>query len=130
MHAACRRCCNVSLKAMNKALLIIDKCDENKAQGLIDLGYPENEMYLDHMMEWMQDWNWPVARVLQPFLAELGDPIVSRIQRVLEGNDSIWKYWCILCLINEMPIQSAMKLKPSLACIIHEKTATPIQFTG
>ena len=107
---------------MNQALLIIDKCDEDKAQALVDLGYPGNEPYLDHMFTWMQDWNWPVARVLQPFLASLGDPMVSRIQTVLEGNDSIWKYWCILCLINEMPIESAMKLKPSLESLISSPT--------
>lgn len=99
---------------MNPDLLIQEKFDEDKARALIELGYPRNEEYLGHMLECMQDYNWPVAIVLQPYLAGLGEPIVPHIKRVLEGEDAIWKYWCIRCLINEMPIDSARLLRSHL----------------
>ena len=101
-------------QGMTPDLLIQEKLDEERAQALIELGHPRNEEYLDHMLEWMQDYNWPVAQVLQPYLARLGKPMVPRIRAVLEGDEAIWKYWCILGLINEMPIEAARLLRPQL----------------
>ncbi len=35
------------------------------------------------------------------FLASLGDVVVPEIRKVLDGDDLIWKYWCIR-LIGQM----------------------------
>jgi hypothetical protein len=45
-------------------------------------------------MSWLQDYNWPVAHVLAPFLRGMGpvDPLVAVVRAILDGDDSVWKY--------------------------------------
>jgi hypothetical protein len=46
-------------------------------------------------VEWLQDYNWPVALVLAPFLASIGAPLVPHVRHVLDSNDDVWKYWIV-----------------------------------
>jgi hypothetical protein len=39
------------------------------AQAAIDIGYPGVAPILPQLLEWLQDYNWPVAHMLAPFLA-------------------------------------------------------------
>ena len=82
-------------------LLIRSRFYVDRADRLIEMGYPRVAPYIPNMLEWIQDMNWPVAQKLAPFLAALGEPVVPEIQRILAGDDMIWKYWCV-GLIGEM----------------------------
>jgi hypothetical protein len=44
-----------------------------------------------HLLEWLQDRNWPVFDRVVKRLSLVGDKIVDPICVVLSGNDSIWK---------------------------------------
>ena len=79
------------------------KFETEKIEALILLGYPAVEPIIRDLMEWIQDMNWPVARVLQPFLASIGAPLEPYIREVLKTDDEIWKYWVILDIIGESP---------------------------
>lgn len=46
---------------------IRDKFDEKNAKIIIALGYPENRDYLSHLLSWLKDMNWPVAKIIQPY---------------------------------------------------------------
>ena len=81
---------------------IQDKHDLASAQRLVKLGYPDVAAYLPVMLEWIQDINWPVARILAPFLASVGAPMIPHLWRVLRSDDQIWKYWCISEVIAHM----------------------------
>ena len=76
-------------------LLPSTKSDTDKAKAVVSLGFPAVEPALPSLMEWMQDINWPVAQVLQPFLAHIGAPLEPHIRVVLQSDDEIWKFWVL-----------------------------------
>jgi hypothetical protein len=82
-----------------RRLLPTDKCDTDRAQLLVERGYPAVAPILHQLIEWLQDYNWPVAQALQPFLASIGTPLIPEIRRVLQTDDEIWKYWVVSCLL-------------------------------
>lgn len=100
--------------------LITSKFDIDRAERLIAMG-PSVAPYIPHMMEWIKDMNWPVANRLFPFLASLGAAVVPEIQRVLSGDDLIWKYWCIT-LIGELPSESAEFFRTELERLVNMAT--------
>lgn len=85
-------------------LLPENKFDLARATAAVEAGYPAVAPILPELLEWLQDCNWPVAHVLAPFLASIGEPLVPHVKRVLESDDDIWKYWVICRLINPSPI--------------------------
>lgn len=94
--------------------LPIDKHDLDNAQLLINLGFPTVKPVLPRLFEWIQDINWPVAKVILPFLASLGGKCEKEIQTVFQSNDGMWKYWVISELIGSMPNEEEVKFLPLL----------------
>ncbi|MBV9852871.1 MAG: DUF5071 domain-containing protein [Armatimonadetes bacterium] len=82
-----------------RGLLPQTKSDTDKAQALVSLGYPAVAPVLPELVEWLQDINWPVAQVLEPFLAGIGLPLLPQVRRVLATEDGTWKYWVLSCLV-------------------------------
>lgn len=80
-----------------------DKIDTDCAEALIRLGYPKVEPVLAELLEWMQDFNWPVAQTLRPFLAEIGAPLAPYVRTIYETDDGLWKYWVTICIVAESP---------------------------
>lgn len=78
-----------------RSLIPMDKSDTTRAEELVARGYPAVAEVLPSMLEWVQDLNWPVARVLAPFLAGIGAPLASPIRSVLKTTDETWK-WSVL----------------------------------
>jgi hypothetical protein len=83
------------------ALLPQDKFDVGRAEAVIAAGYPAVAPLLPALIEWMQDANWPVARVLAPFLAGIGRPMEDHVRQVLWTTDEIWKYWVFECIVGK-----------------------------
>lgn len=90
------------------------KADLERAQAAVKAGYPAVEPILGELVEWLQDYNWPVAHVLAPFLESLGTPLVPHISRVLQTDDYIWKYWVITLLLPSLPEAAAAGFRPEL----------------
>ena len=72
-----------------------DKSDIDTAQAAVAAGYPTVAPVLADLIEWLQDYNWPVAQVL----ASIGRPMIEPIEHVFTTDDKIRKYWMIVCLI-------------------------------
>src|SRR4051794_23281462 len=53
-----------------------NKFDLKRAQAAVEVGYPAVAPILPELLEWLQDYNWPVAHILAPFLASIGEPLV------------------------------------------------------
>lgn len=86
------------------------KYDLERAHAAVAAGYPAVEPILAELLEWMQDINWPTARILQPFLATIGEPLVPHITAIFQTDDEIWKYWIINSLIMESrPLAAAFR---------------------
>lgn len=96
------------------ALLPQGPDDVERARALIDLGYPAVAPVLPTLMAWVQDMRWPVARIIAPFLASLGDEVLPEVHRVLSSNDVVWKYWCLWAIVRELPTPALEELRPVL----------------
>lgn len=84
-----------------KSLIPLDKHDIERAEAVIDLGYPTIDPILPELLEWLQDMNHPVAGVLAPFLASIGRPLIPHIRHIMKTDDGIWKYWIIKQIIRD-----------------------------
>ncbi len=86
------------------------KFETEKIDALIRLGYPAVQSLLPELMTWVQDMNWPVARVLQPFLVSIGAPLEPYIRDVLKTDDENWKYRIFSDIIgNSRPLLEIFK---------------------
>jgi hypothetical protein len=79
-----------------------NKFDTETARLACRAGFPAVEPVLYELLEWLQDYNWPVAHELFPFLASIGEPLAHHIRRVFAGDDYTWQYW-VCALIRESP---------------------------
>lgn len=94
-----------------------DKFDTSTAEALVasgDAADPE-------LLEWVQDLNWPVARVLAPFLASAGGIVAPGIRRVLESNDETWK-WSLISGVVANSKELIALLRPELNRIANAPT--------
>ncbi|HKC66389.1 MAG TPA: DUF5071 domain-containing protein [Pyrinomonadaceae bacterium] len=85
------------------SLIPRSKFDLKRAEAAVAAGYPAVNPILPQLLEWLQDYNWPVAHVLAPFLAKIGTPLIPHIRHVLASDDDIWKYWVLSCIVAESP---------------------------
>lgn len=79
------------------------KSDLETARAALEAGYPEVDPILGELLSWIQDINWPVAGILLPFLVSIGKPLSPHIAAALSGDDPMWKYWIISCVIEACP---------------------------
>lgn len=83
------------------SLLPNDKHDTAKAEALVALGYPTISIVVPDLLEWVQDLNWPVARIILPFLNQVGTPLASDLRAIIQGSDDTWKYSVLCGLVGE-----------------------------
>ncbi|RBL80386.1 hypothetical protein DDE05_51620 [Streptomyces cavourensis] len=70
------------------------------AEIIVASGYPAVHAQLPALLVWMQDINWPVARVLAPFLASIGAPLADHVRTILASDDPIWTYNVLAYLVS------------------------------
>ena len=91
------------------------KSDIESAHALVALGYPAVAPRLPHLLEWVQDGNWPVAKALAPFLAAIGRPILPAAREVLrQTDDPSWKWFLIEDVLTRMDPAAVRELRPDL----------------
>jgi hypothetical protein len=86
-----------------QAQIPLHKTDIARAEAAVRYGYPAVAPILPQLLEWLKDINWPVAHVLAPFLASIGNPLVPHIEHIFHTDDEIWKYWIIRAIIYNSP---------------------------
>jgi hypothetical protein len=86
-----------------RTLIPKDKFDTGRAEQVVAAGYPAIEPILPELLEWIQDCNWPVARILAPFLGTIGAPLIPYIRKILATDDTMWKYWTLSYLVQGSP---------------------------
>ena len=79
------------------------KFDIETARLASRAGFPAVEPVLYELLEWIRNYNWPVAHELFPFLASIGEPLAPHIRQVFASDDYIWQYW-ICGLFRESPV--------------------------
>jgi len=86
-----------------------NKMDVQRAEAAVAAGYPTVEPILMELLEWIQDYNWPVAYVLRPFLATVGMPLEHHLRKILRGDDDIWKYYVMEIVENSRELTIALR---------------------
>jgi len=84
------------------------KHDVKRARALVKLGYPAVSPVLPEILQWMQDYNWPVAHVIFPFLVSIGEPLAPYVRDVLATDDTMWKVWFIHIVGASPPLADAL----------------------
>ena len=95
------------------ALIPTTKFETEKASALVQLGFPAVEPVMPQILEWLQDLNWPVGHIFQPFLVRIGEPLAPYIRTVLAGEDDGWKY-SLLRVVVDQSVELASVLRPEL----------------
>ena len=103
--------------------LIRSKSDLDNANRLVEMGHPAVTPVLSHMVEWIQDMNWPVAHVVAPFLGSLGDAMVPEVRKVLDSDDLIWKYWMISEVVARLPTDIVAVFRSDLERLAYHSTS-------
>lgn len=105
-----------------EAFIPTDKDEVAKARKLIAMGYPAVLPVLPEIFEWVEDANWPVARIFLPFLAGIGAPLAAQVRYVLQSQDEQWKQVVLTHVV--APSEAlAHALTVDLHRLIHAPTA-------
>ena len=97
-----------------KELIPKDKSDFSNIDKLYGLTDEEIKPIIYELLEWLQDYNWPVAQKLVPVLNEREDLVFPYISTILNGNDNMWKYWIMELLIPNFTKKHKEELKEDL----------------
>jgi Domain of unknown function (DUF5071) len=76
--------------------MIKDKCDTEGVEKIIALGYPANKPYLDDLLSFTCDPNWPVAGPIHKYFRSLGKKEVERVKNTASNADSLWWRYSII----------------------------------
>ncbi|MNO33037.1 hypothetical protein D3C76_230430 [compost metagenome] len=96
---------------------------DGAAETVVCLGYPRVKSILPGLLEWIQDRNWPGARLISVFLREIGDPMIPCVKDVLNqhSDDQEWVYWIFEVLINHWNTKQVLQIQEDLIKISQEK---------
>jgi hypothetical protein len=95
------------------------KFDVEAARRAVEAGWPAVEPIFPELLAWVEDYNWPVARVLAPFIADIGTPVVPYLRPILDGDDAIRQYWILTTVLSHAtaPVIAELRLQiERLAC--------------
>lgn len=82
-----------------RKLLPKDKEDVDFINELNCKNIDEIREIIPELLIWMQDGNWPQAKLIANYLSPHINEIENEIVSILNGNDPIWKYWTLSSLI-------------------------------
>ena len=77
------------------------KFDFEACDRLFKASNNDIKKHLPELLEWLQDMNWPVARLVLKRIKVMNKDLAQPIKNILNGGDGIWKYYIITNLISE-----------------------------
>ena len=103
-----------------KDLVPKDKHDISNINKLYNLSDEEMKPIVYNLLEWIQDYNWPVAQELVPLLKERENIIFPYMSDILRGDDFMWKYWIMDLIIPDFSIEHKNALKDDILVLIND----------
>jgi hypothetical protein len=82
-----------------RSIIPAHKDDQDAISELAKAEEAQIMLAADELLGWMQDGNWPVSLPIGELLAPHVDKLAPKIVRILQGNDSAWKYCCVRFLL-------------------------------
>lgn len=126
-----------------------DKSDNSHIAQISKLTAEEIAPIMVSLLEWVQDYNWPISRDVIPIIIQFQDVALPHISKILQhepqifatlypeqidgkvvpmhyGHVDIWKYWLISCVIPYFSHSNQKKLLPLIQRIALHPTASEI----
>lgn len=103
-----------------KDLVPKNKHDVSNINKLYSLTDDEMKLIVYDLLEWIQDYNWPVAQELVSVLKEREDIIFPYMSDILRGDDFMWKYWIMDLIIPDFSIEHKNALKDDILLLIND----------
>ena len=97
-----------------RELLPKNKFDNSNINRLFLLTDEEIKPIIYELLEWTQDYNWPIAKEIIPVLLEREDLIFPYIREILQSNDEEWIYWIIKLLLPSFSASHKNMLKDEI----------------
>jgi Domain of unknown function (DUF5071) len=91
-----------------------DKFDLDAVAQFVAAGFPAIAPFLDDLVIWVADGNWPVARPVAELLVLTGVGALPALRQVLQGSDAIHQYFMLLLVVNRLPPDIATALRGDL----------------
>lgn len=108
-------------------LLPVTKIDVATAKKILILPHEEVEKIIPFLLVWLKDINWPVAKVLSPYLAIKGSLVKNDIIKIFKGNDVMWKYWILVELVDVQDLKLAKLIKDELLLLTSDNNDASLQ---
>ena len=90
------------------------KGDLDTARSAVAAGYAQLKPVIPEILQWHQDYNWPVAHILSDLYRDADDDIIPHLERVLQSDDWCWKYWVVSDIIPQIGKSAARHFLPEL----------------
>ena len=97
-----------------RELLPKNKFDNSNINRLFLLTDEEIKPIIYELLEWTQDYNWPITKEIIPVLLEREDLIFPYIREILQSNDEEWIYWIIKLLLPSFSVSHKNMLKDEI----------------
>jgi hypothetical protein len=98
------------------------KGDIETARAAVKLGYVALKPVIPQILEWHQDYNWPVAHVLNELYRDADSEVIPHLERILRSDDWSWKYWIISVVIPQLDIEVSQHFLPELTRLSQSPT--------
>lgn len=103
-------------------LLPLGKSDGDMVPLLAEAGYPAVAPYLDELLSWVYDCNWPIATPMAEWLATLGAPMIDPLRRILRGEDGDAKTNCLWSTARHLDPDVRSQLVDDLRALVEKPT--------
>lgn len=106
-----------------RGLIPKDKFDNSTINQLCKLTDNEIQPIIFDLLEWLQDYNWPIAKDILPIVVLHQNIAMPHILAILQDNDTMWKFWVIELVIpyliypNKQLVKSELERLSSLEII-------------
>ena len=97
-----------------RSLIPKDKFDNSSIYELEKLSEAEIQPIMYELLEWLQDYNWPIAREILPIILLHQNIAMPYIIDILEGNDVMWRYWIMDLVIPNLLVSNKQLLRKPL----------------
>lgn len=91
-----------------------DKFDNSTINQLCKLTDNEIRPIIFDLLEWLQDYNWTIAKDILPIVISHQNIAIPHIITILQGNNMMWKYWIIELVIPYLIYPNKQLLKSEL----------------
>lgn len=95
-----------------------NKHDFERLNALVAAGPSAAVPFLDELLHWLQDINWPIAPPLADFLITVGEPLLPHLRKVLKSHDDMWIYWVLRYVVARLPPHLVRELREEIVALV------------